>query len=73
MVILVPVFGLTCIGFGLFATAKLSLIRRGNLVSWGARDMTPVNRRLYRVGYVFMLESWALASVALAAKAVGLG
>ena len=73
IVILDLVFALTCVGFGLFATAKFSLIRRGNLVSFGTRDMTPLNRRLYRLGYVFMLGSWALASVALAAKAVGLG
>ena len=60
---------LTCVGLGLVVTAKVSMIRRGKLISFGTREMTPLNRRLYRLGYALMIGSWALAGVALAAMA----
>ena len=45
---------LCAIGLVLFATAKLSVIRRGTLVSFGPARMTSGYRRLYRWGYALM-------------------
>ena len=41
-------------GFSLFLKAKISLIRRGKPVSFGARHMSQENRTCYILGYVLM-------------------
>jgi hypothetical protein len=66
------VIGSTCLGFGLFATAKLSVIRRGKFISFGTKEMTPVNRLLYRLGYLLMIGSWTWAGIALVVMAIRL-
>jgi hypothetical protein len=45
---------LSVIGFCLLAAAKWSLIRDSRYVSFGSRDMSVWNRRLYRTAYVLM-------------------
>jgi len=41
-------------GVASFVAAKISVVRRGVLVSFGSAPMSPGNRRLYRLGYVLM-------------------
>ncbi len=68
-----PMVGLALMvsGFLLFLIAKLSLICRGKLVTFGSREMTPVNRWMYRLGYLLMLlgafSSWTFLVVDLGA------
>jgi hypothetical protein len=38
-------------GFALFATAKMSSIKRGHLVSLGTKGMSPLMANFYRLGY----------------------
>ena len=42
------------VGFVFFAAAKIQNIRRGYLVSFGAAQMSPLQRQAYRIGYVLM-------------------
>ncbi|MFA6133372.1 MAG: hypothetical protein WC869_05070 [Phycisphaerae bacterium] len=52
-VFLLPLLG----GFGLFLAAKLSVMRRVSLLSFGSKAMTPRMRSLYHTGYVLMILS----------------
>ena len=45
---------LSLIGLCLLAATKWSLLRDGRYVSFGTRDRSVWNRRLYRTGYVLM-------------------
>ena len=49
-----------CIGFCFLFSAKLSLFRRGILVSFGPSQMSPTNRRCYGAGYTLILVGIAL-------------
>jgi hypothetical protein len=42
------------IGFVLFLTAKISLLRKGLSLSFGSSQMSLWNRRAYRAGYALM-------------------
>jgi hypothetical protein len=46
--------GLYSLGLALFLSAKLSLLRRGILISLGSSRMSTCNRRAYRAGYTLM-------------------
>ncbi len=48
-------FPVTVVGFGLFAAAKMSVIARGRLVSFGTGPMSPAFANAYRLGYWLML------------------
>jgi len=60
-------FCLAGLGFAFFLSAKLSRIIQGHLVSFGSRGMSEENRRHYRLGYVLMGVSGALAVVLISA------
>ena len=64
VVTLGPAIGmvLMLIGFALFLTAKMSLIRQGIYVSWGSRRMSARLRTCYHAGYALMFAG-ALAWV----------
>ena len=47
--------GLIVLGFLLFLKAKLSIIRKGRLISRGFRHMSAINRLLYCCGYLLMM------------------
>jgi hypothetical protein len=47
-------FSITLAGLALFAVAKLSVILRTRLVSFGPRLMSPAMANLYRAGYWLM-------------------
>jgi hypothetical protein len=47
-------FAVVLIGFGCFAFAKLSVIRRTRLISFGTRLMTEDQANFYRIGYYLM-------------------
>ena len=61
---------LVIVGLAMFVVAKLSVIRRGVLVSFGSQRMSPTMRRLYRLGWVLMLPGgivtllWTLVQLA---------
>ena len=45
------VFWLAILGFGLFATAKIAVIRSGRWISFGTAPMSQRAANLYRLGY----------------------
>ena len=47
-------FGITLVGFVLFAIAKLNVVLRGRLVSFGSGGMSGRMRAVYRLGWVLM-------------------
>ena len=47
--------GFYVLGFALFLVAKISVLRSGRLITFGARYMRPGYRFVYRTGYVFMI------------------
>ena len=47
----IVLFGLLGGGLSLFLIAKLSVVRRGSLVSFGSHQMSDSMRRCYRLGY----------------------
>ena len=53
--------GVFSIGFALFLKAKLSLISKGHLVTFGPVSMSPWNGRLYKIGYALMSVGMVLA------------
>ena len=54
----------TVLGFAAFATAKLSVILRGRLVSFGSGPMTSPMKFLYRFGYTGMALGGVLGLLA---------
>jgi hypothetical protein len=50
-------------GFLMFLKAKLSLITRGNLLSFGPKQMSKPNRILYLLGYLFLAAGLILALI----------
>ena len=46
-----------------FLIAKVSVIRRGILVSFGSKRMSRGHRRLYRLGYALMIAALLLHAV----------
>lgn len=50
-----------CVGFFMFLKAKLSTIKKGKLISFGIKDMSPTNRICYILGYIFMIISFSMA------------
>ena len=63
-------FSIALGGFLLLAAAKLSVILRGRLISFGSAQMHPAARAIYRAGYVLMAVGSALtlASIALVSR-----
>jgi len=59
--IVVVISALVAMGFAMFSTAKLSVIRTGRLVSFGPWLMTQRMRWLYVTGYVLLLFGASLA------------
>ena len=58
-------FALTGFGFFLFAVAKVSVFRRGRLVSFGSAEMSPQMRTAYRTGWVLMALGTTLSLFAV--------
>src|SRR5438876_410182 len=58
------------IGFALFVVAKVSVIRRGYVISFGSRLMSLMFRRLYRLGYGLMIVAVLLTLGLLASEKV---
>ena len=58
------------IGFALFVVAKVSVIRRGYVISFGSRLMSLRFRRLYRLGYGLMIVAVLLTLGLLASEKV---
>jgi hypothetical protein len=56
-------------GFVAFTYAKLSVLRRSHLASWGAGEMPSYRRKFYWAGYVLMGVSFLLFIAALASGA----
>jgi hypothetical protein len=54
-------FVIICFGFLLFLVAKLSVILRTRLVSFGSRFMTENMGNIYRVGYWLMVLGFLLS------------
>lgn len=48
-------FVLTLVGFAFFASAKLSVIRKGHWINFGTQRMTENMANLYRLGYWLMI------------------
>ena len=46
------------LGFGVFLKAKLSLIKQGNLFTFGIKGMSKINQVFYTVGYILMLSGF---------------
>jgi len=55
------ILSLLFLGFILFLKAKLSLIKEGKLLTFGAKGMSKSNRALYISGYILMLLSLILS------------
>ena len=55
------IYGLLGTGLILFLLAKASVIRRGQLFTFGSRSMSKAMRRCYRLGYVLCGLGIALA------------
>tara|TARA_B110001454_G_scaffold219057_1_gene249568 strand:+ start:7039 stop:7329 length:291 start_codon:yes stop_codon:yes gene_type:complete len=49
------------VGFVLFFRAKISILKKGNWVSFGAREMTPEMKKLYYLGYLIMISATAVS------------
>ena len=56
---------LSCLGFILFLTAKVSLLAHGVYISWGSRSMSRGLRACYRVGYGLMILGFLAALFSL--------
>jgi hypothetical protein len=53
--VLPPVIALACsLGFALLMFAKISSIRSGKFLTWGTRELKPMHRHCYRIGYLLM-------------------
>ena len=53
-------FLILCLGFFLFLISKLSVIRRGKLISFGTTSMTENMGIMYRLGYWVMIMGFIL-------------
>ena len=60
---------LGALGFVAFIYAKLSVLRRSHLNSWGTSEMPSSRRKFYWAGYVLMGVSFLLLIAALASGA----
>jgi hypothetical protein len=62
------------VGFALFVAAKVSVMRRGHLISFGSGLMSLWSRRLYRLGYTLMIGGAVLTfGLVVTAKVVAGG
>ena len=43
------------VGLSFFLAAKYSVIKIGKAISFGSKEMSPGNRKLYRIGYALMV------------------
>lgn len=56
---------LSCLGFILFLTAKISLFVKGIYISWGSKSMSHGFRTCYRLGYGLMIVGFLAALFSL--------
>ena|GEM_PF-1356620 len=48
-------FILSLVGFALFLIAKISMLRKGKMVSFGSKKMSAPATNLYKIGYWLMI------------------
>lgn len=53
------------VGFVLFFRAKISILKKGNWITFGTKEMTPEMKKSYYLGYLIMIGATVVSLIFL--------